>query len=117
VQIRFEYITDAAVNGEGFLLDDVSLPEINYSTNFESDDGGWKQDGFVRIQNALPQTFRLALIRSDRQTTVEYIPLSSDNVADIPLSFGSEMNEAVLVVTGTTRFTRQPSTYHFSFKP
>ena len=23
VQIRFEYITDAAINGEGFLLDDV----------------------------------------------------------------------------------------------
>ena len=40
--MRFEYVTDAAVNGEGLLLDDVSMPQINYSSDFESDDGGWE---------------------------------------------------------------------------
>lgn len=30
VQIRFEYITDAAVNGEGFLLDDVRVDAAGY---------------------------------------------------------------------------------------
>ena len=35
VQIRFEYITDAAVNGEGFLLDDVQIDAINYQEDFE----------------------------------------------------------------------------------
>ena len=41
IQLRFEYITDAAVNGEGLLLDDISIPEIDYFTDFESDNGGW----------------------------------------------------------------------------
>ncbi len=35
VQLRFEYITDAAVNGEGMMLDDVSIPAIDYFTDFE----------------------------------------------------------------------------------
>ena len=117
VQLRFEYITDGAVNGEGFLLDDVSIPEISYSTDFEKDDGGWTAQGFVRIENNLPQTFRLALIKKGLSTSVEYIPLSADNNADIPLQFGDGYNQAVLVVTGTTRFTRQPASYRFFFGP
>ena len=117
VQLRFEYITDAGVNGEGFLLDNVAIPQTGYSTDFESDDGGWTAQGFVRVQNALPQTFRLALIKYGRDTTVEYIPLSADNIADIPLTFGNGMDEAVLVVAGTTRFTRQTASYQFSFSP
>ncbi len=118
VQLRFEYITDGAVNGEGLLLDDVSIPEIGYSTDFESDNGGWTAEGFVRIQSSLPQTFRLALIKEGgRGTTVEYIPLSADNKADIPLHFGDGFSRAVLVVSGTTRFTRQPADYQFFFGP
>lgn len=117
VQLRFEYITDAAVNGEGLLLDDVSIPEIGYSTDFEKDDGSWTAEGFVRIQSNLPQTFRLALIKQGGGSTVEFIPLSADNKAEIPLQFGDSYNRAVLVVTGTTRFTRQPADYQYYFGP
>jgi hypothetical protein len=35
VQIRFEYITDASVHAEGFLVDDIAIPEIDYATDFE----------------------------------------------------------------------------------
>jgi hypothetical protein len=51
-------MTDAAVNGEDMLIDDVSVDAINYFSDFESDKGGWDANGFVRVQNALPQTFR-----------------------------------------------------------
>jgi hypothetical protein len=117
VKLRFEYITDGAVNGEGLLLDDVSIPEIGYSTDFESDNGGWTAEGFVRIQNNLPQTFRLALIKQGGSSTVEHISLSADNQADIPLHFGDGFTKAVLVVAGTARFTRQPADYQFYFSP
>jgi len=116
VQLRFEYITDAAVNGEGLLLDDVAIPEIGYFTDFEGDDGGWEAEGFARIQNALPQSFSLALISFGQTTIIERIPLSPDNSADIRLDFDA-LDEAVLVVSGTTRFTRQPAAYRFSFTP
>lgn len=117
VQVRFEYITDAAVIGEGFLLDDVSIPEIGYSTDFETDQGGWEPAGWARIQNVLPQTFRLALITKGTRTNVEYIPLQAGNKANVTLTFGNGVNEAILVVTGTTRFTRQEANYQFEISP
>lgn len=110
VILRFEYITDAAVNGEGFLIDDIAIPAIGYSADFEEDDGGWEAAGFVRIQNELPQTFQVSLIREGSQTIVERIELSADQTLILPL----ELNEdVVLIVSGTTRFTRQPAEYRF----
>ena len=117
VQLRFEYVTDAAVNGEGLLLDDVAIPEFNYFTDFETDDGGWKSAGWVRIQNVLPQTYKLALIKFGDSTQVEYISLSEDNVAEIPIQIGEAVDEVVLVVTGTTRYTRQKAPYRFELQP
>ena len=117
VQVRFEYVTDAAVNGEGFLLDDISIPQINYFSDFETDQGGWEPSGWVRIQNTLPQTFRLALITSGNTTNVEYIPLSTGNTADIALNLGGDVNEATLMVAGTTPFTRQEADYQLEVKP
>jgi immune inhibitor A len=118
VSLRFEYLTDPAVNGEGFLLDDVSIPAIQYSTDFENDDGGWQAAGFARIENTIPQTFRLALINHTISgTTVQIIPLNTGQSADIPINIGQNgVENAVLVITGTTRFTRVLASYQFSIK-
>jgi immune inhibitor A len=115
VFVRFEYLTDQAVNGEGFLLDNVSVPAINYSTDFEIDDRTWQAAGFARIENAVPQTFRLALItHATSGTMVQIIPVASNQSADIPLTIGQNgIQDVVLVVTGTTRFTRVPAPYQF----
>jgi hypothetical protein len=115
VQIRFEYITDAAVNGAGFLLDDVRIDAINYQTDFETDDGGWQAAGFARIENVLPQTYRLTLITRGDTTTVTHIPMNSDQTAEVPLSLQSG-EEAILIVSGTTRFTRLPAAYQIEIK-
>ena len=117
VQLRFEYVTDAAVNGEGFLLDDVAIPEIGYSTDFETDDGGWESAGWVRMDNLLPQTYRLALIYLGSKPRVEYVPLAADVSADVPLHFDSSLKNIILVVSGTTRFTRQTAPYQLEVQP
>lgn len=117
VWIRFEYVTDAAANGEGFLLDDVSVPAVGYFDDFEQDTGGWEAAGWVRVQNVLPQTFQLSLITRDWSTTeIQHITLQPDLTADIPLSLEIG-EEAILVVSGTTRFTRQPAGYQFEIRP
>lgn len=118
IYLRFEYITDAAVNGAGFLLDDVEIPEIGYFTDFESDDGGWEAAGFARVQNLLPQTYRLALLLfGPGGAQVQYLPLLPDNTAEIPLSLGGDVDAAVLVVSGVTPFTQQKATYQLEIAP
>jgi hypothetical protein len=114
--VRFEYVTDAAVNGEGMLIDDVSVDAIDYFTDFETEDDTWVADGFVRVQNALPQTFRLALIKEGSTTTVEMIEVSEDQTAEIPLSIGGDVDSVTLVVSGTTRFTREVGSYTVEIK-
>ncbi len=114
ISVRFEYVTDAAVNGEGFLLDDISVDAAGYQSDFEADDGGWVAEGFVRVQNVLPQTFKLALILTT-DSSVTIIPLNADQTAEIPLSLGSG-DEAYLVVSGTTRFTRELATYQIEIR-
>ena len=116
VQIRFEYITDAALNGEGFMLDEVHVDAIDYQTGFETDDGGWEGAGFVRVENVLPQTYRLSLIvKGNDSTIVTPIQVNPDQTAEIPLSLQNG-EEATLIVTGTTRFTRQPAAYQVEIK-
>lgn len=116
VQLRFEYVTDAAVHGRGFLLDDVRVEAIGYWSDFEADEGGWQGAGFVRIKNVLPQTYRLSLIvKGNEGTTVTRIPVEADQTAEIPLSL-QRGEEATLIITGTTRFTRQPAAYMIEIK-
>lgn len=115
IQVRFEYVTDAAVNGEGFLLDDVKVEAAGYSTDFETDDGGWQGEGFVRVQNALPQTFRLALVIQGPNATVQTIPLNADQTAQIPLSLKNG-ESTTLIVSGMTRFTRSQASYQIEIK-
>ena len=117
MRIRFEYEPDAAVNGEGFLLDDIAVPEIGYFNDFESDSAEWDAAGFVRIQNVLPQTYQLALISTGNETKVEYIELTEENTAEIPISVGGDVDDVIVEVTGTTRYTRQTAPYRFDIVP
>jgi hypothetical protein len=114
VTLRFEYVTDAAVNGEGLLLDDVSIPAIQYSTDFETDEGGWTADGFVRMENRLPQTYRVSLIQYGNETKVTPVEIDANGRAEVSLDLGGDVDSAVLVVSGTTRFTRQKADYQVS---
>ncbi len=118
VSLRFDYITDPGINGEGFLVDDITIPAIGYSEGFESGDGGWVGAGFARIQNVVPQTYRLALItHATNGTTVDIIPVAADQTAQIPVHFGSNgVQDVVLVVTATTRFTLELAAYQFEVR-
>jgi len=54
------------------------------------------------------------LVYLDAVPKVQYITVSADNTVEIPISIGeSGSGNVVLVVTGTTRFTRQLADYQF----
>jgi immune inhibitor A len=116
IWVRFEYITDAAVNGEGFALDDVRLTALGYESDFETDDGGWEAAGFVCVSNTIPQTYALSLLTfTDNGTIVEKLELDEMNRWQGSLEIGGGVEKAVLVVSGIARFTNQPAGYTVEF--
>ena len=71
----------------------------------------------MRIQNVLPQTFRLAVIQEGGATSVQDIAIPADNQVDVPIQIGGNVRDVVLVVSGTTRFTHQKAAYRYSINP
>ncbi|MBN1889956.1 MAG: immune inhibitor A [Thermoflexales bacterium] len=113
VQVRFEYLTDAAVTHAGMFLDDVAIPELSYRYDAESD-GDWLARGFIRNANVLPQEWLLQLVKLQRgQTSVERLQLNPDNTGRWTLSLGSG-EEAVLVVSGRAPVTTEPAGYWYA---
>ncbi|HWQ46849.1 MAG TPA: choice-of-anchor J domain-containing protein [Longilinea sp.] len=116
VYIRFIYVTDMSINGAGFLLDDISIPAINYSTDFEVDDGGWEAEGFARVNGyTVPQTYQVILIRQGQPNEVQYITLDANQNATVPITFDDRT--VILAVSATARYTSVPAGYTFRLEP
>lgn len=111
VAIRFDYVTDAAVNGVGMVIDDVEIAAIDYFSDFETDQGGWTAEGFIRIQNLLPQNFRISMIRIDEEIEIIPVELDDNNQAKLDINIEDEGDSVILVISGTTPFTRQKAQY------
>lgn len=111
VELRFEYVTDAAVNGEGLLLDDIQITAIDYFSDFEEDDGGWLSNGWVRFNNLIPQTYEIILLEyHSGKVNVNRIDIPATQEIQIPIN-GKINNRTILIVSGTTRYTRQAAYY------
>ena len=115
VSLRFEYVTDAAVNGEGFLLDDVQVDAVGYFSDFEADNGGWLPEGFARVTNKLPQDFQVSLITQGAETTITRLALTENNTVSVNLSLGPNTT-MILVVSGTTPYTNQIASYQIELE-
>lgn len=50
IVLRFHYWTDGAVQGRGFLIDDIAVPELGFADDAESGENGWVAQGWSRFQ-------------------------------------------------------------------
>ena len=116
VTLSFEYVTDEAVTGEGFIIDNIRIPEIDYQTDFELDSGGWKGEGFVRINNILPQTFLVSIIDTYNDVVVGKYLLKSGEQLRVHLDALPQGFDYILVVSGSSRHTRQQADYQVIIK-
>lgn len=107
--VQFVYTTDLAANADGFSIGRIAIPAINYIEDFSEGDGGWEGEGFVRIQNYLPQKFALSVIQENDNVQIDSIFLDFDNHY-----LSDELaGNVYLAVSGLTRNTTQPAVYRF----
>ena len=117
VTLRFDYVTDAAVNGKGMAIDDLAIDAIGYSTDLETDLGGWTAEGFVRVQNHLPQTMNLTIVTyTNNGISVDHRSFQGDLVIPASELPSDSIEKIVLIISGTTPFTREKATYSIDIR-
>lgn len=114
VRIRFEYITDDAYNDPGFCVDDISIAELGYSYDSESD-GGWTAEGFVRSTNIVPQDWIVQVITLGAETEIQKMGLGDNREGRIVVEgLGTDIEKAVLVVAALAPATTEVASYQYS---
>ncbi len=113
VLVRFEYITDAAVTQPGMLIDDVSVPEIGYAEDFEAGADGWGSEGWLRMDNVLPQRFNVQLVQKANADAPVTRLLSGTDApqGEWTITVGGEYGDAVVVVAGLAPVTTEAAQY------
>lgn len=113
ILLRFEYVTDDATLGSGFLLDDVSIPEIGFFDDFESPNPVWNAEGWVLSNNRLPQHFSIHLVLRDGEGRVQVIRLLGprDGISgQWALTFPNNIKDTTVVVSAYAPLTTEPAT-------
>lgn len=113
--VQFSYVTDDAVNTEGWFVDNVTIPALGFADSFDGDVAGWQSEGWVLTDNRLPQRWLLQLMEfeGDRLTSVTRVPVAEDGSAAVEIAGLGGRRHAVIAVSGLTRVTTEPAAYRY----
>jgi len=117
IRLRFEYVTDQALNEPGFIVDGIAIPEIGYSHDAESSDDNWEAAGFVRIANVLPQYFIVQVIETGGTPVVRRMELDGQQRGQITVEGLGGSKKAILAISGRTPFTTEMAGYEYTVEP
>ena len=108
-------LTDDAYDEQGMLVDDISIPEIKYSTDAETDDGGWTPEGWLRMDNTLPQRYLVQMVEYGSTTRVFHLLVPDDATnGQWTITVGGDVSQLVIAVSGLTEFTTEPAPFHYT---
>lgn len=110
--LRFEYVTDEAVNLGGVCLDDFAIPEIGWHDDAEQE-RDWQAEGWVRLAPRVPTTWkvRLVLERPEGGPVVQDLPVNAQGRGQWAFQAPPDLQRATLVVINLTPWARRPAGY------
>lgn len=118
IRLRFDYITDDAVHGAGLCLDDFRLEATGWEDDVEAGENGWRAEGFLRIENRLPQHYLLQAITLEGGTPhIERLNIEGQTYAKWRLAgAGPRQTSAYLLLAATTPLAGEPARYRVMIK-
>jgi hypothetical protein len=116
VLLRFSYITDPILTFGGLALDDISIPQIGFYDDAETDGGGWTAEGFTRTPATLPQPWHLVLITFPvGEPQVRPLPVSDEGIVEEIVDLDAAGGKAILIVAAAAPQTLQQAPYQLQF--
>jgi len=113
VQLRFEYVTDAALDFDGFALDDISIPEIGFNDDVEKADGGWTANGFIRSSNVVAQRYVVQVIHFGASPTIER-HFVDNGTLELDVDGSKDRKAPILAVSALAPRSTQPTGFTVS---
>jgi len=117
VLLRFDYITDDAVNRPGLCLDDFELEALGWQDDVESSGEGWRSEGFIRHDNRLPQRFVVQLVEFAPQPRLTRHVVEPGQELQWTISgMGGDIDRALLIVSAIAPVTTERAAYRFEIR-
>ncbi len=115
--VRFQYITDDAVNATGACFRDLSIETEGATATITADDAGWEARGFVFTDNIVRQDFQVQLLTTGDEPQVRQIMLDADNAGEITVMPPKDGERLIVAVGSMAEKTRQPASYTLKVTP
>ncbi len=115
ILVRFQVVTDEAVNRPGLAIDDIAIPELGYRDDVESGEGDWQAQGWVRVTDHVPQEYLVQVITMGDDTQVQRLALDEENQGALTIAgLGRDVDYAVLVVSAVAPVTTEWASYRYT---
>ena len=109
VLLRFEEVTDGALNMPGFAIDDVEIPEIGYRDDAEADNG-WDAKGFIRSSNVVRERYVVQVLHFGARPSLERWVVA-DGKLEIDVDATSDRSAPFLAVSPLAPRVTDPTTF------
>lgn len=117
IQVRFHVVTDFTTNRDGFQVDDIAIPELDYYDGAEDDSGGWEAQGFIRSSNLVPVEWIVWLVKASNPFEIERIALTPQQSAEFTIQgLGVDFDLAALAISPTAPVTTIKIDYEIAFQ-
>ena len=117
VTLRFEYVTDDAINHAGLCLDDVGIEAIGFLDDVERGEEDWETRGFLRHDNQLPQRFSVQLVTVGDEVSVRSLWVDQSGRGAMTVAPPAEAAARILlIVSAITPITTELADYSLRFE-
>ncbi len=118
VWVRFEYVTDDAVNRPGWFIDDIAIPAIDYRTDFENGPDGWESEGWLLTDNRLRQGWILQLLTLEdgKLVDVQRSTVDAEGRATLQAEGLGGDRTAVFIVSARAPVTTEEANYEYAIR-
>jgi hypothetical protein len=125
VQLRFDTVTRHTVYDKGFLLDDLSIDELNLADDCEQI-GDWQTEGFILAGAMVPVRWIVQVIdiyREGHTLQVYRMPLDDRQTGQFEVELRplggllGNKGRGFLVISALVRGTTEPLSYHCEIIP
>ncbi len=116
ILLRFEMVTDDAVNKPGLLIDNLRIAATGWQDDVEGGETGWTSNGWIRTDNSVQQQWLVQLLKIGGGTlTVERLQVGPDGVGELRLNDMADLDEVMMTVSAIAPVTTEKATYSYSF--